>query len=75
MKVVRRSPNKFWVFIDGKAFVIRLSKEVGLIPRWRIVSSLAFSCFAAGIALSLGAVLPGAILSVVALFLCWAASR
>lgn len=53
----------------------RLEKEIRLIPRWRIVASLAFSCFASGVSLVSGAYLPGAVLAVVALFLTWAAAR
>lgn len=75
MKVVRRSQNKFWVFVGGKAFVLKLEKEVQLIPRWRLAGALTFSSFASGLSLALGAVFPGAFLGLMALFLAWAASR
>ena len=82
MKVVRRSPNKLWVFAGGKAFVLRigthterLEKEIRLIPRWRVCSSLAFSSFASGVALVNGSITAGAILGAMALVCLWAASR
>ena len=75
MKVVRRSQDKYWIFLGDRAFVLRVRKEVQLIPRWRVVSSLAFSAFASGIALAAGETIPGIALGLVALLLTWGASR
>ena len=58
MKVIRRSPNKFWIFVGGKSFVLRLEREArlarrsfsegGLLPRWRVASGLFLSALFAG---------------------------
>lgn len=75
MKVIRRSPDKYWIFLGDRTFVLKVRREVSLIPRWRVVSALTFSAFTSGAALVAGATTPGLILGVVALFLTWGASR
>lgn len=75
MKVVKRSPDKYWIFVGDRTLVVRLRKEIQLIPRWRVVSSLTFSAFASGVALAVGATVPGIALGLVALLLTWGASR
>lgn len=75
MKVIRRSPDKYWIFVGDRAFVLKVRREVALIPRWRVVSALTFSAFGSGLALAGGAAVPGIVLGLVALFLTWGASR
>lgn len=75
MKIVRRAPNKFWVFVGGRAFVLRLEKEAQLIPRWRVLSSLYISTLFAGAGLALREPLVGLPMLAVSLICLWAASR
>ena len=75
MKVIRRSPTKYWIFIGDRAFVLRVRKEMQLIPRWRLASLLAFCSFAAGAGVVSGTVFVGGIMLVLAAFLLWGASR
>lgn len=80
MKVVRRGPNKFWIFLGGKAFVLRIDREIQLVPRWRVAGSLLISAMFAGVGLSHAAEdwrfgAAGGVMFLVALFLAWAAGR
>ena len=55
--------------------VIKIRREVELIPRWRVASSQTVLAFMSGALLTSGQVLLGAVTGALALFLTWAAIR
>ena len=57
------------------SLVIKIRREMSLIPRSRIVVSLGMSAFMSGVSFSHGGVVSGGILAVLAVFLMWAGSR
>lgn len=75
MKVIRRSPDKYWIFLGDRTLVVRLKKKVRLIPRWRIASALAFAALATGISIAYQNTWAGAFMGAVAIVLMWAASN
>ena len=75
MKVVRRGPNKLWIFVGGRAFVLRLDKEIQLVPRWRIAGCYGFSAFAAGASAVAGHPWLAGGMFALAVFFGWAMSR
>ena len=72
MKVIRRSPNKYWLFVGGKSFVLRLEREAQLIPRWRIATGLFLSALFAGAGFALQHPIIGFPMLAVALVCLWA---
>lgn len=75
MKVIRRGPNKFWIFIGGKAFVLRIDRELQLVPHWRMASGLFLSALFAGAAFGIQQPLLGFPMLMVALLCLWGLSR
>lgn len=68
-KVIIRHPSV------PTSLVIKIRREIELVPRWRIVSSLGLSAFFSGVAFSHGGIVAGLVMGALALFLMWAASR
>ena len=75
MKIVRRGPGKFLVFVGGKAFVLRVSKKARLVPRWRVAEGLFASSLFAGAGFGLQQPLIGIPMLAVAFVCLWMASR
>lgn len=55
--------------------VIKIRREIDLIPRWKVASAQTFSAFVAALGLTNGALIAGGIMALMALFLTWASSR
>ena len=68
-KVVVRHPA------EPTSLVIKIRREIELVPRSRIVVSLGLSSFLSGISFAHDGLVAGLIMGVLAVFLMWAASR
>lgn len=75
MKVVRRGPNKFWIRLGGRIIVLRLEREIQLIPRWRIAGALFLSSVFTGVGFALREPAVALPMLGVALLCLWGAGR
>jgi hypothetical protein len=74
---VKARPGKMVVVhpsVPG-GLVIRIRREVALVPRWKIAGSQTVSAFFSATAFAHEGYVAGGILGVLALFLTWAAGR
>lgn len=74
---VKTRPGKVVVSHPGvpSSLVIKIRREIELVPRWKVASAQTLAAFMAAMGLAHGAVIAGGIMAALAVFLTWAASR
>ena len=74
---IKAQPDKVVVSHPSvpSSLVIKIKREIDLVPRWKVSTAQTASTFFAAVALSNGALAAGGIMALLALFLTWASCR